>query len=149
MFTNSRMTFAHCRDGASNVFVVGEQSNYLVDVNGMQQAWSASSYGGWSNGCDSFGTLPWTLWRSYNTNTIRYGINLTRNGWDGATAGVGSSHNDSPAGMPMNIPLNSSHPGVAGVLWADGAVGYLGETTSLDVLARLSTRDDAALVTGN
>jgi len=77
--------------------------------------------------------------RPFNQNTIRYRINQTK-GWSngsGDCPGTGVCYD-----MGANTPLNSAHPGGVNALLCDGSVRFLAETLTLDLLARLATRDD-------
>lgn len=74
--------------------------------------------------------------RPFNTTTIRYAINLKRNGWVNAAMGVGVHHN-----FGANIPLNSAHTGGVNILFGDGAVRFVTDTIPLATLQALATRD--------
>ncbi|MGL6097395.1 MAG: H-X9-DG-CTERM domain-containing protein, partial [Fimbriiglobus sp.] len=61
-------------------------------------------------------------------------------GWtDNCTTGVCS--NTGP-----NTPMRSAHPGGANVTLADGSVRFLRESTPLDTLALLATRNDGKVI---
>ena len=129
------------KDGTSNTLLVGEISDFLTRLDGTQADWRPSLHG-FSMGCNANGTPPaWTDTgdrRGFNTTSILYGINQ-KDGWPNGsgdcTTGVclnnGSSH-----------PLTSAHPGGVNVLMADGGVKFLIDSTNIDVLSALATRDD-------
>ena len=48
-----------------------------------------------------------------------------------------------------NTIINSSHPGLAMVLFADGSVRSLEETIDMDTFRRLSTSNDGQTVTAD
>ena len=78
--------------------------------------------------------------RTFNCTTIRYSINQI-NGWaDDCQTGVCFNHG-------ANAPLRSEHGGGTNVAFCDGTVRFLYNDTTLDVLARLATRDDGQPVT--
>jgi prepilin-type processing-associated H-X9-DG protein len=84
--------------------------------------------------------------RTPNMTTVRYRLNAKSNDgagttWknsDVATTGVGGG----ASYLGNNIPLNSPHPGGVNVLLCDGAVRFVNDAITLDLLARLATRDD-------
>ncbi|MCC9607107.1 DUF1559 domain-containing protein [Blastopirellula sp. JC732] len=144
LYHNSKTRFADMVDGSSNTMAVSEHSNYLTNNSGTKVDWRASMPWGWAIGCKSSDSPP-TLTvnsdnRTFNMTTIRYAINKTT-GWadDEANTGVG---NDGGA----SIPLNSAHPGGVNALLGDGSVRFIAETTALDTLARLATRDDGQVI---
>ena len=141
LFPNSQVSFAEIRDGSSNVLVVGEQSDWITDINGVQQDWRASQPWGWLIGVRSMTqppnfNAPDPDNRSSNQITIRYPINR-KTGWADNVGGTGVG-----AYVGANTPLNSAHSGGINALFGDGSVTFLSESTSLEVLAMLATRDD-------
>ena len=147
LFPNSQISFSEIKDGSSNVMVVGEQSDWIIDIDGTPQDWRASQPWGWIIGVRST-TQPPRFDnpnpdnRSSNQITIRYPINRKTSWADNVgQTGVG-------AYVGANTPLNAAHPGGINVLFGDGAVAFLSESTSLDVLAMLATRDDGLTPSG-
>jgi prepilin-type N-terminal cleavage/methylation domain-containing protein/prepilin-type processing-associated H-X9-DG protein len=141
LFPNGQMKFSNCSDGSSNMLVVGEQSDVMVDINGVRQPWSPSASFGWGLGVGgTFSTA--VVGSAYNVTTIRWRVNQ-KTGWTGTDSGVGDGYT---TGYPTNIPLNSAHPGLVNVLLLDGSVQVLSDGTSLQALAQLATRDDGAWV---
>jgi prepilin-type N-terminal cleavage/methylation domain-containing protein/prepilin-type processing-associated H-X9-DG protein len=147
LFPNSQVSFSEIKDGSSNVLVVGEQSDWITDINGVQQDWRASQPWGWLIGVRSM-TQPPSFNspdpdnRSSNQITIWYPINR-KTGWADNVVGTGVG-----AYVGANTPLNSAHPGGINALMGDGSVMFLGESTSLEVLAMLATRDDGKVPSG-
>ena len=135
---NSHIKFKDCVDGLSNSIAVGEMSDLMVDTSGNTQEWGTNTQFGWTLGVGgNFGT---NLGGSaYNTSTIRHLINQ-KTGWSGTTGGVSRGG--------FNVPMNSAHPGGCNGLLLDGSVLFLQETTSLQTLAQLATRDDGVAISG-
>ncbi len=142
---NAKINMKDLKDGTSNVIQVSEHGDFLITQNGSQVAWTAAGPHGWTIGWGN-SSNP-TLWsvgangdnRVFNSTTIRYPINQ-KTGWTNAPgncAGQGVCDNTG-----ANIPLNSAHSGGVHVQLADGTVRFLNQTISLQVLARLATRDD-------
>jgi len=76
----------------------------------------------------------------WNITTVRYPPNVKRvmgSERRGTTPLPGCSENHG-----INNPLQSPHPGGLLVGMADGSVQFISETTDLEVLLRLSIRDD-------
>ena len=66
--------------------------------------------------------------------TVLYPINSDV--WDPKTTGM----------LGCNRPIRSAHPGGAMVLFADGHVDFLQESTSLQALSNLASRDDGNVI---
>jgi prepilin-type N-terminal cleavage/methylation domain-containing protein/prepilin-type processing-associated H-X9-DG protein len=155
MIPNGQLTIADVVDGTSNALAISEQSDFLIDSKGVQQQWSASQGWGFILGVKSTGIPPnfdnaGSDNREPNLTTIRYPINLKKNGWtnDLQNTGVGGQLNPTPCGQCQgaNIPLNSAHPGGVNALFLDGSVHFLADTLPTQTLAALATRDDGQVV---
>jgi prepilin-type N-terminal cleavage/methylation domain-containing protein/prepilin-type processing-associated H-X9-DG protein len=136
LFSNSQVRLTDITDGTSNVIAVGEQSNLyfnpLIAPDGIAQ--TASTTFGWHVGAMNSSTWPsLTYSGSYNTATIKYGIN------DMPLVGT-----DDPA-----TPLNSTHTGGANMVFADGSVRFLRDSLDVNVLALLATRDDGLVASSD
>jgi prepilin-type N-terminal cleavage/methylation domain-containing protein/prepilin-type processing-associated H-X9-DG protein len=149
LFPNSQISFSDIKDGSSNVLVVGEQSDWIIDNNGQSQDWRASQPWGWLIGVRSM-TQPPNFNspdpdnRSSNQITVRYRINYKpASGWADNVGGSGVG-----AYVGANTPLNSAHSGGINALFGDGSVTFLAESASLEVLAMLATRDDGNIPSG-
>lgn len=145
LLINKHTSIKDIVDGTSSTIMLGEQSGVLIDTNGNEQHWNPSSRFGISLGTVGISQTQSSV---YNVATVRYTINNKDNngaGWDTSSYGVNSGN--SGAGAP-NAPLNSEHPGGTMVLLTDGAVRFLSETTELETLAKLATRDDGTVVSG-
>jgi prepilin-type N-terminal cleavage/methylation domain-containing protein/prepilin-type processing-associated H-X9-DG protein len=140
LIANGKLTFADVTDGASNTMMASEQGNWISTTDGSgDHDWRASQPWGWQMGTVAVGTPPHMTYaeRTFNLTTIRYRINQTA-GWPGDDAngtGVGLDNG-------ANTPLNSTHSGGINALFADGSVHFITDSTTMDVLARLATRDD-------
>jgi prepilin-type N-terminal cleavage/methylation domain-containing protein/prepilin-type processing-associated H-X9-DG protein len=145
LFPNSQVTFAQISDGTSNVMLVSEHGDWIIDNNGAQQDWRASQPWGWHIGVKSTTSPPNFTGgdpdnRSSNMVTIRYPVNQ-KTGWADNVGGTGVG-----AYVGANTPLNSAHSGGVNILLGDGSVRFLSESLPLNVLAMLATRDDGQSV---
>jgi prepilin-type processing-associated H-X9-DG protein len=135
----------------SNTMVVSEQSDKLTRSDGTVTDWGAGSQG-MHFGCvrkEKLTDLPnnsSSFDRVFSLTSIRYQINQKK-GWpltggaNGDCAGTGVCGN-----FGANIPLNSPHAGGVNVLFCDGSVRFLSNSTPLNVLASLAVRDDGIAV---
>src|SRR5262249_13455337 len=148
LFRGSQVKLTDITDGTSNTMMVSEHGDWFIATDGGRRQWSAAGLYGWSMGTNN-NTPPNGQNtgdnRQFNCTTIRYAIN-SKTGWN-ANGGTGTQSGDCTVGvcydMGNNIPLNSTHTGGVNALYGDGAVRFLSSTVSLDVLGRLSVRDDA------
>ena len=133
MLANKCLRFADILDGSSNTLVIGEQSDWCFDSSGGQQD-CRSDFG------HSFtmGAVPTSNGddRWFNTTTVRYAVNYKE--WD--SPGVGTQY------YGCNRPIQSAHPGGAGILLADGSVHFLSQSVALQTLYNLSNRNDRNVV---
>jgi prepilin-type N-terminal cleavage/methylation domain-containing protein/prepilin-type processing-associated H-X9-DG protein len=141
LYVSSELKFKDCVDGTSKTIVMAEQSDYLIDTSGAQQEWSSSAYFGWPLGAYS-GPNDGAHVENYTAMTIRYRINDKNNSGAGWTNGAGGIGNNSG----NNSPINSPHPGGAHVLFLDGATAFLNQSTALQTLAQLATRNDGQVI---
>lgn len=145
------INMAKCTDGTSNTMIVGEQSDWLSDVDPTistkyhgDPGWSVVSWtGGWLTSGSSRATSISTsttnthTGRLYNLTTVRYKADLKRviNG----APGCSDVHT---SGKGLNNPLQSPHPGGVLVAMVDGSVQFVSGTTDLGILLRIAIRDD-------
>lgn len=126
-------------DGLAKTMIVGEQSDFAQRQNGQLEFVDAARAMGWLSGTYAVKVPPqyedWT-WPAYNLATIRYGINEHRYDLPGI-------HLDHGA----NNPLLSAHAGIVNVLYTDGSVHGLDDSTDINILKSLATRDDGGSVT--
>jgi prepilin-type N-terminal cleavage/methylation domain-containing protein len=132
---NEYRGFHHCSDGTSNAMVVGEASDWGIDASGVKQRMDLGYPHGWTmgqgDGTKINGAIGGTHERPFNLTTIRYPINFKFWG----SPGIGQNRGG-------NNPLGSAHPSGINALLMDGSVRFLGNTTDMLTLRRLSTRDD-------
>jgi len=120
-----QVSLGQISDGTSNTMIVGEQSGWLIDVNGER----VDFRGDRSHSIIMGYTENWE--RIFNMTVVRYPINHQDAVDDGIQGNAG-----------RNTPLSSQHTGGANVLYVDGSVHYLSETADLDLLYNLADRDD-------
>ncbi|MCU0977784.1 MAG: DUF1559 domain-containing protein [Pirellulaceae bacterium] len=160
---------ASCTDGTSNTMIVGEQSDWLRDVDPANAtryhgdagwdtsgtgpaAASTTAGGGFISGTVKFAPVPLDAagkpssqispagpYDCYNITTVRYPPNYKRVLGTKALPGCSEDHG-------INNPLQSAHPGGLLVVLVDGSVQFISQTTDLAVLLRLAIRDDGQLV---
>jgi prepilin-type N-terminal cleavage/methylation domain-containing protein/prepilin-type processing-associated H-X9-DG protein len=140
LYAHSRVSFAHIRDGASNVICVGETSDW-----GHHPADPQKNY-------DCRGGYPVGFWmgssrtasevyyspdsRVFNTtviNTRPLGTKICDGGLVGATSNGTNFDNQ--------VPIQSAHPGGAHLLFCDGSVQFLTEGIEFETFKLLAIRD--------
>ena len=137
LFPNSRIRIADISDGTTNIFMIGEHGDFLLDSSNNRQDWRGSQpHSAWMGfnrlTTPSGGGDPGDL-RAFNTTTVRYAINTKRN--VNTLAGVSHNHGN-------NIPLNSAHTGGINISVGDASVRFLRDSTSLTVLQLLAQKAD-------
>jgi len=139
---NSAVQMTGISDGTSNTMLVSEQGNFLNLAGGAKTFWNAAEPHGWQmgagnlNNAQSYGDDN----RAFNTTTIRYTIN-NQGPFSDDTRNTGVGYN-----MGSNSPLNSTHTGGVNALMGDGSVRSMNNTTDINVLAYLATRDDGQVI---
>jgi len=132
---NEYIGFQHCRDGTSNVMIIGEASDWGIEASGARQRMDLGFPHGWimgqGDGNKINGAVGGSHERPFNLTTIRYPINY--NVW--GSPGIGQNRGG-------NNPLASGHPSGVNVLLMDGSVRPLGNAMDMLTLRRLATRDD-------
>jgi prepilin-type N-terminal cleavage/methylation domain-containing protein len=129
------LKFRDCTDGTSNVMIIGEMSNWLIDSNNAFRLGSSSRHG-WPMGCGNNNTVTNVSTtdmgdgRWFNLTSIRYPVGTRTYDLPGVNDNWGP-----------NNPLVSAHPGGVMILLTDGSVRFLSETTNLEVLKIIAERD--------
>jgi type II secretory pathway pseudopilin PulG len=167
-YTNSGMlpigehvNMAGCTDGTSNTMIVGEQSDWLRDLNRQvstkyhgDPGWNGPGgpsapqvgtdrIGGWLTGTSELnGLLSGANFvgteGSFNVTTVRYKPDLK----EVIDGGSGQHAPGCSEILGHNNPLQSPHPGGILVAFVDGSVQFISGTTDLAVLLRIAIRDD-------
>jgi prepilin-type N-terminal cleavage/methylation domain-containing protein len=140
---NENTSIASCTDGTSNTMIIGECSDWGIDVNGGKvhidggwpHGWAMGSAGNPAAKVSTAGANAMQQ-RMYNLTNIRYPINTKTYGLPGVSINHGA-----------NNPLVSAHPGGVMCGWTDGSVRFLSESSDLILLKRFATRDDGQVVT--
>ncbi len=169
------ITISACTDGISNTMIVGEQSDYLQDIdptvsNSYHDApkyhgdpgWNLrtdQTPGGWLSGTnvvDRVGPATFELDSSGGSQPgdwhadLLFNLTTVRYRLDLKRV-LSRNPNDSLPGcaevMGHNNPLQSPHPGGILVGLCDGSVRFVSGTTDLGVLLQLAIRDDGAEIT--
>lgn len=129
LLANSVVRLRDLTDGTTNVFMVGECSNWF----GPGQN-NPTGTDGWLMGSQSNSTsyVGYDQGRSDQITTINYPPNSTIYG---TSAGVANNYGP-------NNGLASAHVGGAHVLLGDGSVRFLSNNMNMQTLRALATRDD-------
>lgn len=136
---NAVISMRDITDGSSNVVILGECSDYVVQVGTTTKIRvDGGSNGGWIRSTESAGTggLYKALTgptRCQNLTTVMHPVGY-RNWAAPTTSGTLFSY--------PNRPIISAHTGGAFVALCDGSVRMLGDNMDVLVLKRLATRDD-------
>lgn len=146
LFPNGKIGFRDITDGTSNVAAISEHADFLITQNGAKVAWGAGHLHGWLIGCGNAGIPPnygsGGDARTFQQTTIRYPINR-KDGWPNAgdCGNLGVCQN-----LGVNIPLNSAHPGGVHIVLCDASVRFVADSMTVELLAKLATRDDASTI---
>jgi len=151
MIPSGKLGFQSITDGTSNTAVIGEISDALITANGTKKDYRNGYRHGWMIGWHSAKSPPDVGnggdLRTFNQVTIRYPINQKKRpgtGWPDSPGNCGSDGICDNAST--NMPLISAHPGGVMTLMGDGSVRFLPETLSMEIQARLVTRDDGQVL---
>ena len=149
LLLQQELSFGDASDGLSNVALIGEVSDYLLDAGVKEAPNSSQSFpmstrgGGNYSGStvtsleviDGNNSADYTR-EVFTLTTIRYPLNFGNGGFDGVGNGK------------FNNGLHSPHPGGVNVVYGDASVHFLNDSIELLQLRRLVTRDDGASLSG-
>jgi hypothetical protein len=165
-----------CTDGTSNTMIVGEQSDWLRDVNrsistkyhgdpgwggpgGPNTGTGTDQMGGFLSGSNTGCQINDQSWAAttvagppaWQAATIMFNVTTVRykphlKEVIGSTAGSTTSAPGCGEIMGINNPLQAAHPGGLLVAFVDGSVQFISGTTDLAVLLRIAIRDDGQTV---
>lgn len=131
-WTNRNVTFGEISDGSSNTMILGEQSDWMLNANGVQVDVRSDGNHGFT-----MGTSPWQSGRRlFNLTVVVHPINEKN-----ILSAFGSAGN-----IGVNRPIQSAHPGGANVSLCDGSIHFLPDSTDLIGLKNLADRDDGNVV---
>ncbi len=137
LIPNANIKLRDISDGTSNMIVVGEASNFILDDNRDKQHVGGAYPMSWITGTFGKDTPPNYEPTNlafpppcYNITTIRYSPNSNYD-----QPGIRNNHGP-------NNPLASAHEGGVMVLLADGSARFVSENINLTTLKRLAVRDD-------
>jgi prepilin-type N-terminal cleavage/methylation domain-containing protein/prepilin-type processing-associated H-X9-DG protein len=153
-------------DGTSNTMMISEVADYMYFSDGSRGGDNDMSVAvngvlrGHASGYDAnrrlSGAQPWMDARGQMYVTMRYSVNQ-KTGWVKGTncpqtntvppATICGVSDSQWSGEGANTPLASTHVGGVNVLFGDGHVYFLTDSTDLLTLGRLATRDDGGPVT--
>lgn len=163
-----------CTDGTSNTMIVGEQSDWLRDVNRTvstkyhgDPGWNGAGgigagtdlAGGWLTGTTFVPSIPDQAWTTtdvapagslaWSASTPLAGVfNVTTvryKPYVKEVLGAGAAPGCAEI-FGLNNPLQAAHPGGLLVAFVDGSVQFISSTTDLAVLLRIAIRDDGQTV---
>jgi prepilin-type N-terminal cleavage/methylation domain-containing protein/prepilin-type processing-associated H-X9-DG protein len=135
-------------DGSTNTMMVGEISALPPNFNGTEYRVAVPQSGAWigsKNPREPNGNGTWsstgahdagpgtTDMRAYNVTTVRQSPN---------PKGVANFQ----LSRMCNPPLKSRHPGGVMILMCDGSVTFISDTIDVDMLYRISDRNDGVVV---
>jgi prepilin-type processing-associated H-X9-DG protein len=137
LIPNAVIDIGQISDGLSKTLVAGEQSDFAYTDAGVPIQIGSAFVKGWLAGTVCLGTPPeyfdW-LAPSYNLATVRYRLNERRYNLPGVYYDIGA-----------NNPLLSPHPGIVNLLFCDGSVHGVNDSTEVLVLKSQVTRDDGMM----
>lgn len=165
---NTYIEFAAVRDAKNRTILVGEQSDYVrnkaldpPDLYDVRSSWPRGAFMGSegnynqirmaASGVDGDGSR-----RLWNVTTVRYPLNFPDFKAQGIVtdppAPRPAKEGDPPPPLPPypaagygpghNHPFVSAHPGGVQLLMADGSAQFLNDDLDLELLLKMSTRDD-------
>lgn len=163
-----------CTDGTSNTMIVGEQSDWLRDVNRQNSTkyhgdpgWNGvggptsnvgtDQWGGWLSGTNCVPSIPDQLYSTagvtppapqvpWPSSPIIFNVTTVRyKPHLKEVLGAVQAPGCSQI-MGLNNPLQAAHPGGLLVAFVDGSVQFISGTTDLGVLLRIAIRDDGQTV---
>ncbi|QDS98188.1 DUF1559 domain-containing protein [Adhaeretor mobilis] len=135
LLVNESRAMRSITDGTSNAILVSEQSGMIavLDNGSMVKHHVRNNYaGGWG------GAFKDSTVENLSSGQYHHGLTTVRWALNAPTAVIGSSD----AAYRNNTVLNSNHPGIVQVAYADGSVQTLNDGMELETLLQLCTVDD-------
>jgi prepilin-type processing-associated H-X9-DG protein len=162
LFGNGQVKLQGISDGTSNQMMVAECGQWITFADGRKFDLRPGGDLGFTAGTYTTRQPPDGIsnvladFQTYNCTTVRYainqvtGFNSARVTITGTAGGVGDPREGVMltvgSGNGSNFPISSQHTSGANILFGDGSVRFLSDSTSLPTLGRLATRDDGGVV---
>ena len=141
IFPNSSIGIKDIIDGTTNVFMVGEQSDYGANNSEIRSSWDWGSWMGCAN-CNGFAPSNFAGYTDIWISTMT----TIHSSWPPGSKPVAGSHPYLGREGGGNFPIQSAHDGGSHILMCDGAVRFLSNTTEFTLVKNLSDRRDRAPV---
>jgi hypothetical protein len=136
---NDNVRLKECTDGTSNTMIVAEQSGLSGSGNGGRGSNRTSNYyGGWAGARHLRAPGPYC---TIQTDAWQTGTTCLRWGPNSKIEHMGTGHP-----YRNNTTINSGHTGGAHILLTDRSVRILSDNVDVQVLKKLSIRDDRQIV---
>ncbi len=142
LFFRSSVSLSGITDGTSNTMMVGEQSDYCIQIGTTTQRIATNS---WPHGM--FMGSPGND-RSFNASTVRYrpGYKAAEGVHNFNGCGTGGLQTGVCGNSGVNNPIQSAHAGGVHILLGDGAVRFVSENLDMTTWLNIATRDDGFTV---
>jgi prepilin-type N-terminal cleavage/methylation domain-containing protein/prepilin-type processing-associated H-X9-DG protein len=132
LISHRGIAYREIRDGTSHTAMIGEQSDWCVDSNGVARDCRSDFGHGFQMGPALYARND----RDWNTTSVRYPLNTKA--WN--LLGIGDPY------YANNRPLQSAHSGGVNLAFADGSIRFVAESLPLQTLFDLCNRNDGNVI---